>query len=62
LPNDSFAAYAVAVADPDARVLNTGYRGRTGIYELIVMDEEIRGAVSRHASTGDLRTCSTPRR
>jgi general secretion pathway protein E len=34
---------------------NTGYRGRTGIYELLVMDEEIRALVSRHHTAGDIR-------
>jgi general secretion pathway protein E len=28
----------------------TGYRGRTGIYELLVMDEELRAAVQQDAS------------
>jgi len=33
---------------------NTGYRGRTGIYELLVMDEELRTAVHEDASAGHL--------
>jgi len=32
----------------------TGYRGRTGIYELLVMDEELRVAVQRDASASHL--------
>jgi general secretion pathway protein E len=32
----------------------TGYRGRTGIYELLVMDDELRGALDRDASAGHL--------
>ena len=32
----------------------TGYRGRTGIYELMVMDEEMRAAVHHDASAGGL--------
>jgi len=33
---------------------NTGYRGRTGIYELLVMDEELRVALHEDASAGSL--------
>jgi type II secretion system protein E len=32
----------------------TGYRGRTGIYELLVMDDEIRMAVQQNASASHL--------
>ncbi|MFC1543768.1 GspE/PulE family protein [Gemmatimonadota bacterium] len=32
----------------------TGYRGRTGIYELMVMDEELRAALDRSSSAGQL--------
>ena len=32
----------------------TGYRGRTGIYELLVMDDALRDAVQRDASAGRL--------
>jgi general secretion pathway protein E len=31
---------------------NTGYRGRTGIYELLVMDEELRAVVHEDVSAG----------
>jgi general secretion pathway protein E len=34
---------------------NTGYRGRIGVYELIVMSEEIRKMLRSHASTSDIR-------
>jgi general secretion pathway protein E len=33
----------------------TGYRGRTGIYELLMMTEEIRGMILRKQPTGDIR-------
>jgi general secretion pathway protein E len=33
---------------------NSGYRGRTGIYELLVMDEEIRNVLHTDASAGRL--------
>ena len=33
----------------------TGYSGRTGIYELLVVSDEMREMILRHASTGELR-------
>jgi type II secretory ATPase GspE/PulE/Tfp pilus assembly ATPase PilB-like protein len=33
----------------------TGYRGRTGIYELLLMDEDIRNEVMRRQGSGTLR-------
>jgi type IV pilus assembly protein PilB len=37
------------------RCNNTGYKGRTGIYELMVMNDELRDQVSAGASTDQLR-------
>lgn len=34
---------------------NTGYRGRTGIYEIMVFNDEIRDLIMNHASTNVLR-------
>jgi type IV pilus assembly protein PilB len=34
---------------------NTGYKGRQGIFEVMVMDDELRELVMRHASTSVLR-------
>ena len=34
---------------------NTGYLGRTGMYELLVMNDEIRSAVIRHAPSAELQ-------
>ena len=34
---------------------HTGYRGRTGIYELLVMDDDLRAEVQRRRGSGDLR-------
>lgn len=34
---------------------NTGYRGRMGLYEIMTMDDEMRDAIIKHASTGVLR-------
>src|SRR5439155_26574316 len=33
----------------------TGYRERTGIYELLVMPDEIRAELPRHRGAGELR-------
>lgn len=35
--------------------LNTGYCGRTGIYEIVLIDEEIRGLVLRRADSNTIR-------
>ncbi|MTV49391.1 type II secretion system protein GspE [Heliobacillus mobilis] len=37
------------------RCNNTGYRGRTGIYEMLIMSEEIQHMVLTHCSTQDIR-------
>jgi len=34
---------------------NTGYRGRTGIYEIMIFNDEIRDLIMNHASTSVLR-------
>jgi general secretion pathway protein E len=36
----------------------TGYKGRTGIYELLVIDDEIRKLILAHASTQEIRECA----
>jgi type II secretory ATPase GspE/PulE/Tfp pilus assembly ATPase PilB-like protein len=33
----------------------TGYRGRTGVYELLVMDDELRSEVLKRRGSGELR-------
>ena len=33
----------------------TGYRGRLGIYELLIVDEEIRGLITRHSHSSAIR-------
>lgn len=40
---------------------NTGYKGRTAIYEIMVMDDELRELVMKHASSNILRTESRKR-
>ncbi len=42
-----------------ARCHHTGYRGRTGIFEILHVGEEIRAAILRGASTGDIRAAAT---
>jgi type II secretory ATPase GspE/PulE/Tfp pilus assembly ATPase PilB-like protein len=37
------------------RCNETGYRGRTGIYELLVISDEIRESILAHASTQEIR-------
>lgn len=34
---------------------NTGYRGRMGIYEIMLLDDDLRDAIMKHASTQVLR-------
>jgi type IV pilus assembly protein PilB len=36
---------------------DTGHIGRTGIYEVMTVDREIRELIARHASTDDIRDC-----
>jgi type IV pilus assembly protein PilB len=40
---------------------NTGYKGRTGIYEIMTLDDEMRDMIVRHASTQLLRAESKKR-
>jgi len=37
------------------RCSGTGYRGRTGIYELLIVDDPLRAELMRRAGAGDLR-------
>ena len=48
-------ATPVYVAVGCDRCRGTGFRGRTGIYELVWMDEEVRGLVVAHRPAGELR-------
>jgi type IV pilus assembly protein PilB len=40
------------------RCNNTGYRGRTGIYELLAMNDDLRDLIMNNASTDQLRACA----
>ena len=36
----------------------TGYKGRLGLYELLIMNDELRDMIIRNASTEDLRNAA----
>jgi len=67
VPDDPHPAdlLAIGIEEPPAVQLyrgagcaacrGTGYRGRTGIYELFTMDEQLRSLVMRKVPAGDLR-------
>jgi len=40
---------------------NTGYRGRLGIYEIMILDDEMRDSIIKHASTQVLRQMAKAR-
>jgi type II secretory ATPase GspE/PulE/Tfp pilus assembly ATPase PilB-like protein len=40
------------------KCFDTGYRGRTGIYELMLIDEQIRNLVYKKANAGDIKKYS----
>jgi type IV pilus assembly protein PilB len=40
---------------------NTGYKGRLGLYEIMMLDDEIRDMIIKHASTQMLRMESKKR-
>ncbi len=42
-----------------ARCHHTGYRGRSGIFEILHVGDEIRAAILRRASTGEIRDAAT---
>ncbi|HEY5504665.1 MAG TPA: GspE/PulE family protein, partial [Sedimentisphaerales bacterium] len=41
-----------------SRCNNTGYKGRTGLYEIMTFNDEIRDLIMNHASSNVLRTAS----
>lgn len=40
---------------------NTGYKGRTGLYEIMVLDDEMRDMIMKSASTQVLREAARKR-
>ena len=43
---------------PCTTCLGSGYKGRTGIFELLTMDEDIRSVITRGGSLSELRACA----
>jgi general secretion pathway protein E len=67
-PIDREALLEMGIDDPDPPITyrgkgcdhcnDTGYKGRTGIYELLVVDDDIRKLILAHASTQEIRECA----
>lgn len=55
LPLDTARKYKFYYGKGCARCNNSGYKGRVGIYELMLMTDELRDAIAAEASGDDLR-------
>jgi type IV pilus assembly protein PilB len=55
LPLDTARKYKFYYGKGCARCNNSGYKGRVGIYELLIMSDELRDAIAAEASGDDLR-------
>jgi len=55
LPLDTARKYKFYYGKGCARCNNSGYKGRVGIYELLIMSDEMRDAIAAEASGDDLR-------
>ncbi len=55
LPLDTARKYKFYYGKGCARCNNSGYKGRIGIYELLIMSDELRDAIASEASGDDLR-------
>lgn len=55
LPLNTARKYKFYYGKGCARCNNSGYKGRVGIYELMIMSDEIRDAIAAEASGDDLR-------
>ena len=55
LPLDTARKYKFYYGKGCARCNNSGYKGRVGIYEMMIMSDEIRDAIAAEASGDDLR-------
>ena len=55
LPLDTARKYKFYYGRGCARCNNSGYKGRTGIYELLIMTDEIRDAIAAEQSADELR-------
>ena len=41
--------------------LGTGYRGRVGIFEMVVVDDTVRGQIQRHESAAAMKSKAVER-
>ena len=55
LPLNTARKYKFYYGKGCARCNNSGYKGRIGIYELLIMSDEIRDAIAAEASGDDIR-------
>ena len=55
LPLDTARKYKFYYGKGCARCNNTGYKGRTGIYELLMMTDEIRDSIAAEQSADEIR-------
>jgi type IV pilus assembly protein PilB len=55
LPLNTARKYKFYYGKGCARCNNSGYKGRVGIYELLIMSDELRDAIAAEASGDDLR-------
>jgi len=60
MSSDRFEGETVYRAGPGCQdCKKTGYRGRTGIHELLVIDDEIRNLVMKNADSASIRRIAT---
>jgi len=55
LPIEQARQYSFYYGKGCARCNNTGYKGRTGIYELLIITDEVRDMITSDASVDDIR-------
>ena len=55
LPIETARQYRFYYGKGCARCNNSGYKGRTGLYELILVNDDIRDIISSDASADELR-------
>jgi type IV pilus assembly protein PilB len=58
LPLETARQYKFYYGKGCARCNNSGYKGRTGLYELIIVNDDIRDMISSDASADEIRSLS----
>jgi type IV pilus assembly protein PilB len=58
LPIDQARQYSFYYGKGCSRCNNTGYKGRVGIFELLIVNDEIRDMITSDASADDIRNFS----